>query len=81
MSVQSVGSAFAPVSPLSTSLTSARVGATAVLVIVPGCDGACTVRVIVVDEFGGTSGLITLDPGYGNTGACTSAITCGACAA
>ena len=42
------------------------------LPVVEGTDGDAAVD---IGRLRGTTGLITLDPGYGNTGACTSAIT------
>jgi citrate synthase I (hexameric type) len=42
------------------------------LPVVTGTEGE---RAIDISKLRGESGLITLDPGYGNTGSCTSAIT------
>src|SRR5688572_12050098 len=42
------------------------------LPIMEGTEGE---RAIDISQLRSKTGLITLDPGYGNTGACTSAIT------
>ena len=47
-------------------------GKTVSLPVVEGTEGE---RAIDIEKLRAQTGLITLDPGYGNTGACTSAIT------
>uniref|UniRef100_A0A832I742 Citrate synthase n=1 Tax=Eiseniibacteriota bacterium TaxID=2212470 RepID=A0A832I742_UNCEI len=47
-------------------------GKTYTLPVIRGSEGETA---IVIDKLRAQSGLITLDPGYGNTGACRSAIT------
>ena len=60
-------------SPARTGAAMLRIGADEVeLPIVHGTEGD---DAIDIARLRGDTGLITLDPGYGNTGACTSAIT------
>ena len=60
-------------SPARTDAATLRIGADEVeLPIVHGTEGD---DAIDIARLRGDTGLITLDPGYGNTGACTSAIT------
>ena len=60
-------------SPASTRAATLRIGQDEVeLPIVHGAEGD---DAIDIGRLRGDTGLITLDPGYGNTGACTSAIT------
>ncbi len=60
-------------SPTRADAASLRVGGQELeLPIVHGTDGDDAVD---IGKLRGETGLITLDPGYGNTGACTSAIT------
>ena len=47
-------------------------GTTVTLPLVAGSEGEIGID---IRQLRGTSGLITLDPGFGNTGACESAIT------
>jgi len=60
-------------SPARTDAAKLRIGAEEIeLPIVHGTEGD---DAIDIARLRGDTGLITLDPGYGNTGACTSAIT------
>ncbi len=60
-------------SPARANAASLRIGEVELeLPIVYGSDGD---DAIDISKLRGETGLITLDPGYGNTGACTSAIT------
>jgi citrate synthase len=66
---------------LSTSSTNPAAAATITLVIdgesltLPMVEGSEGERAIVVESLRAKSGLITLDPGYGNTGSCRSSVT------
>jgi citrate synthase len=67
--------AMSPEATVPRAKPSARIefdGKTVSLPVVEGTEGE---RAIDIEKLRAQTGLITLDPGYGNTGACTSAIT------